>query len=65
MLKGTSLVARPFAGTAPARTIALAARPTSPRLTDVELLAEAIVGQANPAGASPAPRRAQRAAKSA
>lgn len=59
VLKGTRLAARPFAGTAPARTIALVARPTSPRLADVDLLAQAIVDAVEPQrGAAPSkPRR--------
>ena len=43
MLKGTRLIARPFAAPAPFRTLALAARRTSPRLRDVKLLTEFIV----------------------
>ncbi|MNC85025.1 Hydrogen peroxide-inducible protein activator [compost metagenome] len=45
ILKGTKLIARPFASPAPSRTLALAARPTSPRRRDVELLAEFILEQ--------------------
>jgi LysR family hydrogen peroxide-inducible transcriptional activator len=40
ILKGTRLVARPFAGRAPARTLVLAARPASPRTRELDLLAE-------------------------
>jgi LysR family hydrogen peroxide-inducible transcriptional activator len=43
ILKGTRLIARPFAAPAPSRTLALAARRTSPRLRDVRLLADFIV----------------------
>src|SRR5262249_10830587 len=43
ILKGTRLVSRPFAAAAPARTLALAARRTSPRLRDADLLAEFLV----------------------
>lgn len=43
ILKGTRLVARPFAAPAPSRTLALVARRTSTRVRDVELLAEFIV----------------------
>lgn len=53
VLKGTRLAARPIAGKAPARTIALAARATSPRLAGVELLARAIVDAARPGAARP------------
>ncbi|MBI2296802.1 MAG: hydrogen peroxide-inducible genes activator [Betaproteobacteria bacterium] len=45
ILKGTRLVARPFAAPAPARTLVLVARRTSPRLREVELLAEFILEQ--------------------
>lgn len=40
LLKGTRLVARRFAPPAPSRTLALAARPTSPRRRDADLLAD-------------------------
>jgi LysR family hydrogen peroxide-inducible transcriptional activator len=43
LLKGTKLIARPFASPAPARTLALVTRRTSPRVRDAELLAEFIV----------------------
>jgi len=43
ILKGTKLLARPFASPAPSRTLALATRRTSPRVRDAELLAEFIV----------------------
>lgn len=45
ILKGTRLIARPFAPPAPSRTLALVARRTSPRRRDVELLAEIILEQ--------------------
>ena len=45
ILKGTKLVARPFASPAPSRTIALLARPTSPRRRDADMLAEFILEQ--------------------
>ncbi len=45
ILKGTRLVARPFAVPAPYRTLALVARATSPRLGDVKLLGDFIVEQ--------------------
>jgi LysR family hydrogen peroxide-inducible transcriptional activator len=40
ILHGTHLVARPFASRVPARTLALAARPSSARGKDLDLLAE-------------------------
>jgi LysR family hydrogen peroxide-inducible transcriptional activator len=43
ILRGTRLIARPFAAPAPSRTLALAARRTSPRLREVGLLADFIV----------------------
>jgi LysR family hydrogen peroxide-inducible transcriptional activator len=43
LLKGTGLVARPFAPPAPCRTLALVARGTSPHRRDADLLAELIV----------------------
>lgn len=46
ILKGTKLVARPFAPRAPTRTIALVARATTPLKRDFELLAEFIAEQA-------------------
>jgi len=45
LLKGTRLIARPFAPPAPSRTLALVARRTSPRRRDVELLSEFILEQ--------------------
>jgi LysR family hydrogen peroxide-inducible transcriptional activator len=45
LLKGTRLIARPFAAPAPSRTLALAARRTSPRLREVGLLADFIIEQ--------------------
>ena len=54
ILKGTRLVARPFAAPAPSRTLALVARRTSPRLAEVNLLGDFIVEQH---------RRAARSAK--
>jgi LysR family hydrogen peroxide-inducible transcriptional activator len=45
VLKGTRLVARPFAASAPSRTLALAARRTSPRRRDTDLLAEFFIEQ--------------------
>jgi len=43
LLKGTRLIARPFAPPAPSRTLALVARRTSPRLPEVKMLADFIV----------------------
>ncbi|MCC7486392.1 MAG: hydrogen peroxide-inducible genes activator [Burkholderiales bacterium] len=43
ILRGTHLVARPFASPAPARTLALVARRTSSRLAEVRLLADFII----------------------
>ena len=45
ILKGTRLVARPFAQSAPSRTLALVARRTSPRRRDADLLAEFLIEQ--------------------
>ncbi len=50
ILKGTRLTARPFAPPAPSRTLALVARRTSPRLRDVELIAELVMEQRRRAG---------------
>lgn len=50
LLKGTRLVARPFAAPAPSRTIALVSRRTSPRRRDAELLAEFILEQRRRSG---------------
>jgi LysR family hydrogen peroxide-inducible transcriptional activator len=59
VLKGTRLVARPFASPAPSRTLALVTRRTSPRLRDAELLAEFILEQRRRSGRAgiPAHRR--------
>jgi LysR family hydrogen peroxide-inducible transcriptional activator len=45
ILKGTALVARPFARPAPSRTLALATRRTSPRRRDADLLADFVLAQ--------------------
>ena len=45
ILKGTRLVARPLSPPAPARTLALVARRTSPRRRDADLLAEFLFEQ--------------------
>jgi LysR family hydrogen peroxide-inducible transcriptional activator len=50
ILKGTRLVARPFASPAPSRTLALVARRTSPRRRDADLLAEFLIQQHRRAG---------------
>ncbi|HEY4231384.1 MAG TPA: LysR substrate-binding domain-containing protein [Thermoanaerobaculia bacterium] len=49
ILKSTRLVARPFASSAPSRTLALVARRTSPRRRDADLLAEFLIAQHRPA----------------
>jgi LysR family transcriptional regulator, hydrogen peroxide-inducible genes activator len=48
ILKGTRLVARPFAAPAPSRTLALVTRRTSPRRADADLLAEFLLEQRRP-----------------
>lgn len=50
ILKGTRLIARPFSPPAPARTLALVARRTSPRRRDADLLADFIIEQHRRAG---------------
>jgi len=50
LLKGTRLVARPFSGPAPSRTLALVARRTSPRRRDADLLADFLIEQRRRAG---------------
>lgn len=45
ILKGTRLVARPFAPPAPSRTLAMVARRTSPRRSDADLLADFLLEQ--------------------
>ena len=45
ILKGTRLVARPFAPPAPSRTLALVARRTSTRRRDADLLADFVIEQ--------------------
>jgi LysR family hydrogen peroxide-inducible transcriptional activator len=54
ILKGTRLVARPCSPPAPSRTLALVARPTSPRRRDVDLLAEFLLEQHGRSGHAPA-----------
>jgi LysR family hydrogen peroxide-inducible transcriptional activator len=62
ILKGTRLVARPFAVPAPSRTLALVARRTSPRLAEVKLLGDFIVEQHRRTGRTGVPpRRSPRA----
>lgn len=63
ILKGTQLIARPFAPPPPSRTLALVARRTSPRGRDVELLAELILEQRRKSArlGIPALRRARNA----
>lgn len=62
ILKGTRLIARPFAAPAPSRVLALAARRTSPRRRDADLLAEFFLAQYRRAGRPgvPALRRTPR-----
>jgi LysR family transcriptional regulator, hydrogen peroxide-inducible genes activator len=50
LLKGTRLIARPFAPPAPSRTLALVTRRTWPRQHDAERLAEFILDQRRHAG---------------
>lgn len=50
VLKGTKLVARPFASPAPSRTLVLVTRRTSPRRRDAELLAEFVLEQRRRSG---------------
>jgi LysR family hydrogen peroxide-inducible transcriptional activator len=50
ILNGTGLIARPFSARIPARTLALAARPSSARGKDLELLAEVFSRQRGRAG---------------
>jgi LysR family transcriptional regulator, hydrogen peroxide-inducible genes activator len=59
ILNGTSLVARPFSSDVPARTIALAARPTSAHRRDFELLAEFILTRLRSLRGPIPPRRAR------
>jgi LysR family hydrogen peroxide-inducible transcriptional activator len=58
ILKGTRLVARPFARPAPSRTLALVARRTSPRRADADLLAEFLLEQHRRARRAGRPREA-------
>jgi LysR family hydrogen peroxide-inducible transcriptional activator len=48
ILKGTRLVARPFARPAPSRTLALVARHTSSRRRDADLLADFVIEHGQP-----------------
>jgi LysR family hydrogen peroxide-inducible transcriptional activator len=58
ILKGTRLVARPFSGPAPSRTLALVARRTSPRRRDADLLADFLVAhRSRPAPLRPTGRK--------
>lgn len=52
ILKGTRLVARPFAPPVPSRTLALVSRRTSPRRRDADLLAEFLIEQRRKSGRS-------------
>lgn len=61
ILKGTGLVARPFARPAPSRTLALVARRTSARRRDADLLGELLIEQHGvPALQSTVPAKARR-----
>jgi LysR family hydrogen peroxide-inducible transcriptional activator len=62
ILNGTSLIARPFSKAVPARTIALATRPTSAHRPDFDLLAQFIVARWREAGALKVPSRRGRKA---
>ena len=57
ILNGTSLVARPFSTEVPARTIALATRPTSAHRRDFEVLAEFILARLRESAKPLPPRR--------
>jgi LysR family hydrogen peroxide-inducible transcriptional activator len=61
ILKGTRLVARPFARPAPSRTLALVARRSSPRRRDADLLAEFLIEQRRRSGVPPLRRSASNA----
>lgn len=63
ILKGTKLIARPFASPAPARTLALVTRRTSPRVRDAQLLAELILEQRRRGGRPGVPALRRRAPK--
>ena len=56
ILKGTRLVARPFSSSAPSRMLALAARRTSPRRRDADLLTEFLIRQHRRAARAPIKR---------
>jgi LysR family hydrogen peroxide-inducible transcriptional activator len=58
ILNGTNLIARPFSTRVPARTLALAARPSSARMKDLDLLADFLSRQRRKAGI-PALRRSR------
>ena len=57
ILKGTGLVARPFAPHVPSRRIALVARPGSARKHDFDVLAEFIAEYERRVRATPVPSR--------
>jgi LysR family hydrogen peroxide-inducible transcriptional activator len=57
ILKGTKLIARPFAPQTPSRTIVLATRPGSARRRDFELLADFIIDHYRRLRASTVPSR--------
>ena len=58
ILNGSNLIARPFSTRVPARTLALAARPSSARKKDLDLLADFLSRQRHKAGI-PALRRSR------
>ena len=64
ILKGTKLIARPLASPAPARTLALVTRRTSPRVRDAEMLAEFIFEHHRRSGRPGIPSLRQSRAKS-
>jgi LysR family hydrogen peroxide-inducible transcriptional activator len=63
LLKGTRLVARPFARPAPSRMLALVARRTSPRRRDADLLADFLMEQHRRAGRAAVAARRRHSAK--
>jgi LysR family hydrogen peroxide-inducible transcriptional activator len=60
ILRGTRLVARPCSPPAPARTLALVARRTSPRRRDADLLAEFLLEHHHRSGRAGVPARRRR-----
>jgi len=64
LLKGTRLIARPFASPAPARTLALVTRRTSPHVRDASLLAQFMLEVRRGAGRTGIPAHRRNATKS-